>query len=55
MDALRDFLESKECWLVDPVNENRLIPVVVENGDKTLYYSAEDIHHLTVKIQEAHW
>ena len=55
MDALRDFLESKECWLVDPVNENRLIPVVVENGDKTLYDSAEDIHHLTVKIQEAHW
>ena len=52
MDALRDFLEAKECWLVD--NENRLIPVVVENGDKTLYSSSEDIHHLTVKLQEAH-
>ena len=54
MDALRDFLEAKECWLVNPSNENRLIPVVVENGDKTLYDSAEDIHHLTVKLQEAH-
>jgi len=54
MDALRDFLEAKECWLVDPQNENRLIPVVVENGEKTLYESAEDIHHLSVKLQEAH-
>jgi hypothetical protein len=54
MDALRDFLEAKECWLVDPSNENSLIPVVVENGDKTLYSSSEDIHHLTVKLQEAH-
>jgi hypothetical protein len=54
MDALRDFLEAKECWLVDPQNVNRLIPVVVENGDKTLYDSAEDIHHLSIKLQEAH-
>jgi len=52
--SIRDFLEAKERWMVDPDQTNRLIPVIIESGDFTLYDSDEDINSLTIKILEAH-
>lgn len=54
MLALRDFLESRECWLIDPDDSTRLIPVNVVAGDFNLYDSMEDLHSLQIKIVEAH-
>lgn len=52
--SMRDFLEAKERWMVDPDNTNNLIPVVIESGDYTLFQSREDIQSLEIKILEAH-
>jgi hypothetical protein len=52
--ALRDFLTSKQCWMVDPVNDQKLIPVNIEPGDHKLYDCGEDIQNLDIKILEAH-
>ena len=51
---LRDFLEAKELWMVDPDNQTLLIPVFIESGDFTLFDSMEDIQNLNIKILEAH-
>lgn len=52
--ALRDFLTSKQCWMVNPDNTQKLIPVIIESTDHQLFDSTEDIPNLTVKIREAH-
>ena len=52
--AMRDFLSSKQCWLVDPADETKLIPVNVEPGDNTIFDSKEFIQSLEIKISEAH-
>jgi hypothetical protein len=53
--ALRDFLESRECWMVDPDLPIRLIPVIVEAGEFILFDSApEFVPNLGIKILEAH-
>lgn len=52
--SIRDFLEARERWMVDPDQTTRLIPVIIESGDFTLYDSDEDIQSLTIKILEAH-
>jgi len=54
MISLRDFLESKDCWMVDPDNTSRLIPVLIEKDNFKLYDSSEDIQSLNLKITEAH-
>jgi hypothetical protein len=54
MISLRDFLESKDCWMVDPDNSLRLIPVLIEKDNFKLYDSLEDIQSLNLKITEAH-
>ena len=54
MLALRDFLTSKECWMINPENETKLIPVTIEPGDNLLFDSMSDIQNLTIKILEAH-
>lgn len=63
--GLRDFLESRECWMVDPAfdtqngysgngSTSRLIPVIIEAGEFTLFDSAPDyIPNLVIKILEA--
>ncbi|MDP3684160.1 MAG: hypothetical protein Q8S01_09525 [Ignavibacteria bacterium] len=52
--ALRDFLSAKQCWMVDPANDQKLIPVNIEPGDHKLFDSREDIQNLDIKIMEAH-
>ena len=52
--ALRDFLTSKQCWMVDPADSEKLIPVNIEPGDHKLFDSGEDIQNLDIKIWEAH-
>jgi len=53
--ALRDFLESGECWMIDPDRYNRLIPVNIVANDYKLFKSDIDyIPNLDVKIEEAH-
>jgi len=54
MLALRDPLESKEAWMVDPDNATKLIPILVERGDFTLYDSMQDIQNIAIKLTEAH-
>jgi hypothetical protein len=54
MISLRDFLESKDCWMVDPDNSSRLIPVLIEKDNFKLYNSSDDIQSLNLKITEAH-
>jgi hypothetical protein len=53
MLALRDFLESKDCWMVDPDQPSRLIPVLIEKDNFKLYDSLDDIQSLNLKILEA--
>jgi hypothetical protein len=52
--ALRDFLSSRQCWMVDPANGQKLIPVNIEPGDHKLFDFMEDIQNLDIKILEAH-
>jgi len=52
--ALRDFLTCKQCWMVDPADSQKLIPVNIEPGDHKLYDCGEDIQNLDIKILEAH-
>ncbi|HAQ21728.1 MAG TPA: hypothetical protein DCR40_21235 [Prolixibacteraceae bacterium] len=52
--ALRDFLSAKQCWMVDPANGQKLIPVNIDPGDHKLFDSGEDIQNLDIKILEAH-
>jgi hypothetical protein len=52
--ALRDFLSAKQCWMVDPADSQKLIPVNIEPGDHKLFDSGEDIQNLDFKILEAH-
>lgn len=52
--AIRDFLEARERWMVDPDDATKLIPVIIESGDFTTYDSKEDIQSLTLKVLEAH-
>lgn len=52
--ALRDFLTARQCWMADPGNAEKLIPVTIETGDHRLFDSGEDIQHLDIKILEAH-
>ena len=52
--ALRDFLSAKQCWMVDPADSQKLIPVNIEPGDHKLFDSTEDIQNLDLKILEAH-
>jgi hypothetical protein len=54
MRSLRDFLIARQCWMVDPDDSARVIPVLIEPGDSTLFDSREDIQNLTIKILEAH-
>jgi hypothetical protein len=52
--ALRDFLSAKQCWMVDPADSQKMIPVNIEAGDHKLFDSGEDIQNLDLKILEAH-
>lgn len=54
--SMRDFLEAKERWMIDPDLDTykKLIPVVIESGDYTLYQSLEQIQNLEIKVLEAH-
>ncbi|MEI8115724.1 MAG: hypothetical protein WCI54_18975 [Bacteroidia bacterium] len=52
--ALRDFLTSKDCWMVDPTKSEKLIPVNIEPGDHKLFDVSDDIQNLDIKILEAH-
>lgn len=52
--ALRDFLSSRQCWMVDPSNGEKLIPVNIEPADHKLYDVSQDIQSLDIKILEAH-
>lgn len=52
--GLRDFLEARQRWMVDPDNENRLIPVVIESGDFSFFDSMADVQSFGIKIMEAH-
>lgn len=52
--ALRDFLSAKQCWMVDPADSQKLIPVNIEPCDHKLFDSIEDIQNLDIKILEAH-
>jgi len=55
MLALRDFLDSKERWIIDPDNTAVVIPVYVEGGEFILFDAKEDnIQNLTIKLIEAH-
>lgn len=54
MLALREFVESKERWIIDPDNSSVLIPVYVESGEFLLYDSVEDIQSTRFKLIEAH-
>ncbi|HET6558062.1 MAG TPA: hypothetical protein VFG54_12155 [Prolixibacteraceae bacterium] len=54
MLGMRDFLEAKKLWMVDPDNYDRLIPVVIESGDFSLYDSMKDVQNFEIKILEAH-
>lgn len=54
MLALRDFLTSRQCWMVDPSNNEKLIPVTIEPADHKLYDADSDLQHLDIKILEAH-
>jgi hypothetical protein len=51
---MRDFLESRQQWMVDSDYQDRLIPVIVESGDFTLFDCKEDVQSLNIKIVEAH-
>lgn len=53
MLALRDLLESRDTWIVDKT-ANKLLPVIIEAGDFTLYDSTQDIQNLAIKLKEAH-
>jgi hypothetical protein len=52
--ALRDFLSARQCWMEDPDNAQKLIPVIIESSDHKLFDSGEDIQSLDIKILEAH-
>jgi hypothetical protein len=52
--SLRDFLSTRQCWMVDPANGEKLIPVNIEPADHKLYNVSEDIQNLDIKITEAH-
>lgn len=56
MLALRDFLDSKQRWMVDPDRSTwrKLIPVYIEGAESLLYDSMEDRQSLSIKILEAH-
>lgn len=54
MQGLRDLLESPQCWMIDPIDPNYLLPVLVEPGEYPLTDSNEDLYSLDLKIQEAH-
>ena len=56
MRGMRDFLESKQRWMVDPERDvyKKLIPVYIEAGDFKIYDSIEDIQNFIVKVFEAH-
>lgn len=53
MHSLRGFLEAQERWLVDPENENKLIPVTIEGGDFLLFDTMQDIQNLAITLYEA--
>lgn len=53
--ALRDFLEAKECWLQDPDDATRLIPVYTSSEDYSLNDTFEDdVQSLEITLTEAH-
>lgn len=60
LKALRDFLESKERWMVDQdqvvngTNWWRLIPVVIESGEYEIENSMTDIPNFEINVLEAH-
>ena len=56
MRGLRDFLESKQRWMVDPEREvnKKLIPVYLESGDYTIFDSMEFVQNFVVKVFESH-
>lgn len=53
MLSLRDFLDSKQRWMIDPDNDQKVIPVYIEGADHLLSDSMEDLQKLSVKILEA--
>lgn len=56
MRALRDFLEAKERWMVDPERlvYSKLIPVYIEGGEYLQFDSMKDLQDFEIKIMEAH-
>lgn len=56
MRALRDFLEAKERWMVDPYRlvYSKLIPVYLEGAEYLQFDSMEPIQNFGIKVFEAH-
>lgn len=56
MRALRDFLEAKERWMVDPerLTYSKLIPVYLEGGEYLQFDSMKDLQDFEIKVFEAH-
>lgn len=54
MLGLRDFIQSKERWIIDPDNSTKLIPVYIEGGDFKLNDTRQDIQSIAFKLIEAH-
>lgn len=53
--AIRDFLEAKECWLQDPDDATKLIPVYTSSEDYSLNDTFDDnIQSLEITLTEAH-
>jgi hypothetical protein len=54
MKMIRDVLESRYTWLIDPDNANQLLPVVIDSGEFELFTSEADIPNLSLTIREAY-
>jgi len=54
LQDMRDFLESKQIWMINPDNPVKLIPVNIDAGDYVINDSSPDfIPNLEIKVMEA--
>jgi len=49
--ALREMLDSCNVWFIDG---NDIIPVILEDGDNTLYNTLDDLQNTELNFREAH-
>ncbi|OFX56277.1 MAG: hypothetical protein A2066_12800 [Bacteroidetes bacterium GWB2_41_8] len=56
MRGLRDFLDSKQRWMVDPQRDvyKKLIPVYIDSRDFQIFDSMENIQNFAVTVFESH-